>query len=368
MTKHMIGRGAIIAAVVVYLGVTVGCILNGPADSVAEKRTAERRPMVIHAVRQTGLPFRGVAMQLQRVDWMETEYRKSIDDIVDVGADTVMFVIDAHMENGGSTRIYLDMRLTPSPELLGSLIDYAKSKKLRVVLMPIVLLDRARGNEWRGTIKPDDWSEWWENYRNMLYQYSWIAEGHAVDLLVVGSELVSTESHQEEWRTTIAEVRKVFKGMITYSANWDHYREVPFWDQLDLLSMNSYYKLGDDHNVSVENIQSRWKEIQNNILSFQRTLGKPLVLLEVGWCSQRNAADSPWDYTQPDVPIDLDLQRKLYEGFFRSWHGVREFGGFMIWEWPPGDGGPTNRGYTPEAKPAEKVLRDWLAKPAWDVR
>jgi len=131
--------------------------------------------------------------------------------------------------------------------------------------------------------------------------------------------------------------------------------------------MNSYYKLGENRHVSIEEIQRRWGDIKNNLHSFQQEVGKPLVFLEVGWCSQQNAADEPWDYTK-DIPVDLELQRKLYEGFFRSWHGTAWFGGFMIWEWPPGPGGNDDRGYTPEAKPAEKVLREWLAKPRWQVQ
>ena len=67
------------------------------------------------------------------------------------------------------------------------------------------------------------------------------------------------------------------------------------------------------------------------------------------------------------MPLDLDLQRKLYEGFFRSWYGVTGFGGFMIWEWTAQRRRPEDRGYTPKGKPAEEVLREWLAKPRWKV-
>ncbi len=63
--------------------------------------------------------------------------------------------------------------------------------------------------------------------------------------------------------------------------------------------------------------------------------------------------------------MDLELQRKLYEGFFRSWHGNPNLAGYMIWEWTPGDGGRNDPGYTPEGKPAEQVLRQWLAKGGW---
>jgi len=367
--RKMFRVAVTVASVVLYVGVMLGCMLSAGPEQNRQVARLGRPQTVRGATRVAGLPFRGVAVQLQRIDWMDSEYRKAVDEIADLGADTVSFVVDARMENGSSSRIYLDMRSTPTPDELISLIQYAKQEHgLRVVLMPIVLLDRPRGLEWRGTINPEDWSEWWASYRAMLYHYCWIAESAKVDLLVVGSELVSTESKAEQWRQTIDMVRQNFRGLITYSSNWDHYDNIPFWEQLDLIGMNSYWKLGEDHTVSVEEIVARWKKIKRTLYEFQQKKGKPLILLEAGWCSLQNAADESWDYTKETVPIDLDLQRRLYEGFFRSWYGEPWFGGFMIWEWPPSRGGPENRGYTPKNKPAEQVLREWLKKPRWEVR
>ena len=64
------------------------------------------------------------------------------------------------------------------------------------------------------------------------------------------------------------------------------------------------------------------------------------------------------------------MQKRLYEGFFETWYGEPHLGGFSIWAWTPGDGhdDDNRKGYTPEGKPAEKVLREWLAKPAWAVK
>ena len=75
-----------------------------------------------------------------------------------------------------------------------------------------------------------------------------------------------------------------------------------------------------------------------------------------------NAASEPWDYTVEDAPLDLDLQKRLYEGFFNVWHGNPNLGGYSIWEWPPGEGGKDDNQYTPEGKPAQEELRMWLAK------
>jgi hypothetical protein len=380
----MLARTFIAAAVLLYLTV-LGCVVL-PGSTPAKKLSTEGQPdsgipaPLASGQRPPGaMPYRGAAIQIQRVDWID-KYKKSIDEIAAVGCDTVSFVIDTRMENGHTSEIWLDMRMTPTPDKLTDLIQHAKSKGLRVIVMPIVLLDKPIENEWRGTIKPDYWPDWFDSYRSMLLHFAWICEQNKVDVMSVGSELVSSEKEKQEWTRTIEAVRGVFHGQLTYSANWDHYTSVPFWNQLDLIGMNSYYTLGEDKNVSVDEIVRRWRDIQKDLLSFQKRIGKPLLFLEVGWCSLTNAAKEPWNYPDESAQIDDDLQKRLYEGFFRAWYREPGLGGFVIWEWTCGDGGaakagpdgkePTEeeaeallRGYTPENKPAEKVLRAWLAKP-----
>lgn len=363
-------RKLILGLAVAVYAVVIGCALVSSSGRSSPAGQEARTPTTYPAVLAEGLPYRAVGMQVQRVDWIE-KYKRSIDEIADTGADAVKFVLDPRQENGTSSRIYLDMRMTPTPEKLGELIRHAKSRNLRVILMPIVLLDAPRGSEWRGTIKPESWTSWWKSYRDMLLHFAWIAQGNGVDVLVVGSELVSTETQIDEWTKTIQEVRDVFKGQLTYSANWDHYSGIKFWDQLDFIGMNSYWRLGKGRNASVDEIKGNWAKIQKELFEFRGRVGKPIFFLEVGWCSMANMAYEPWDYTKTefDVPTDTELQKRLYQGFFESWHGKQELGGFSIWEWTPdpdeGDEAgerAKRRGYTPEGKPAEQVLRDWLKK------
>jgi hypothetical protein len=368
----MSGRGVAVLLVLLAVGTYVTVAGIGCMDSAARGGNPAGSGAGTHAfatTRAKGLPFRGVAMQIQRVDWID-KYEQSEDEIADTGADTVLLVVEGRQEDGSSSHIYLDMRVTPTPEKLAELIDHAKKRHLRVVLMPIVLLDNPKSDtEWRGTLKPTSWDDWFDSYRDMLTQFAWIAQGHGVDVMVVGSELVSTEPKLDQWTKTIAKVREVFHGSLTYSANWDHYNTndmLPIWDQLDLIGMNSYYKLGDDHTATVGEIEGRWKKIQKDLHAFQSKVHKPLMFLETGWCSLQNAASEPWDYTQTELPADNDLQKRLYEAFFNVWYGDPQLGGFMMWEWPPGPA--DERGYSPKGKPAEAVLRQWMSKPAWAVK
>jgi hypothetical protein len=238
--------------------------------------------------------------------------------------------------------------------------------------MPVVLLDAPINGEWRGTIRPTSWDDWWTSYREMMQVFSSVAEVHHVDMLVVGSELVSTEHMKEQWNTTIDQVRANYKGKLTYSSNWDHYEAVTFWDKLDMVGMNSYWQLSKNvgtANVTTDEIKERWRDIQGELFPFLRRVHKPLFFTEIGWFSQPSVAKEPWDYTKAaDQPVDLELQKKLYQGFFESWWGNPILGGFSIWEWPPNAGGPEDKGYTPENKPALDVLKQWLKKGRWEVK
>jgi hypothetical protein len=361
----MKGNVLVAAALAVFFS-ALGCVMWPSATSTVSSAEAEKSPTT-GIVRTTAMPYVGVAMQLQE-PWRMSEYMTSLDQIAGLGADTVSLVVAARQDTAASSHVFIDMRNSPSPEQLKAIISHAKSRKLRVILMPIVLLVDPGEHDWRGTIHAEDWNKWWDSYREMIEHYAAIAQESGVDVLVIGSELVSTERFGDQWTKTIHMIRHDFSGALTYSSNWDHYTSVPFWDELDMIGMNSYWKLGENRKVTVDQIVGRWREIQTDLFKFEHKTGKPLILLEAGWCSLTNAADEPWNYVPDSPALDLDLQRKLYEGFFSAWWDLPELGGFIIWEWPPGAGGADDLGYTPKGKPAERTMKQWFTKPRWTVR
>jgi hypothetical protein len=368
----MFQRSIIIAGLVAYALVLIILVHSSSQTSQANGASQAGGGSGQTASSLEGLPFRSVGVQIQRVDWIE-DYKKVFAQIAAIGADTVELVVDTRQENSKSSRIYLDYRMTPTTAQLGDLIDAAHKLHLRVILMPVVLLDNPIGDAWRGTIEPENWDDWWNSYRSMIDVFSSVAQVHHVEMLVIGSELVSTEQYVDEWKKTIQLTRDNYKGKLTYSSNWDHYDGVGFWNLLDVVGMNCYWKMSSHEGsakVKVSEIEEHWQGIQKDLLPFLKKTHKPLFFTEIGWFSQANAAREPWDYTkaESEEPLDLDMQKKLYEAFFQSWYGNPLLAGFSIWEWPPNTGGPEDRGYTPQGKPAENVLKSYLAKGPWQVK
>jgi hypothetical protein len=309
--------------------------------------------------------YRGVALQMQTGFGPVDAYRPLVAEIADLGADTVLLCTAGFMEHARGQGVFIDSRKTPSPEDFRDIILEARAMGLKVIVMPILLLTHPRGSEWRGVIEPPDWDDWWRQYREFIAHFANIARDAGADGLIIGSELVSTEKYTAQWVRTIETARKYFpKGRLGYSANWDHYEPVQFWDKLDFVGMTSYYKLADRKGASVDEMIAKWKPIKADVLAWQRKTGKPIVLTEVGWCSQFGAATAPWNYYQNmhATPEGHEEQRRLYEAFMRVWADTPAVVGVIWWEWTGSPGGSEDHGYTPKGKPAEKLLRGWFAE------
>ena len=238
------------------------------------------------------------------------------------------------------------------------IVEEAHALGLRVFLLPIVQLERVDSRQWRGTIEPVDWDLWFESYERFILHYARLAAEEGVDLLSVGSELSSTEGFRDRWVQLIGRVRAVYGGTLTYSANWDHFRQVSFWDQVDMLGLSGYYQLSSEIPATYPVLYETWQAIRRDLLSWQQTEGKPLLFTELGYPSRANAARSPWDYTARGYP-DLHLQRLCFRAFIETWKDTPALAGVYLWIWESDKGGRTDTGYAWRGKPAEAEIETW---------
>ncbi len=304
-------------------------------------------------------PYHGVAIQVHSAHDVVPRGRQMLREIAALGADTALFGLDGFQKHVESTKIAPDPVRMPTDDEWLELFAQAHDLDLRVVLMPKILLSDPRGNNWRGKIQPTSWDEWFDQYTKFVVRYAQLAERGHVEVYIVGSDLVSTEKYTEQWRRVIGNVRAVYSGRISYSANWDHYRGIQFWNDVDLIGMTSYHKLSDRPGPSLDALRTRWAEIRDRIVEWQRTIRKPILFTEAGWCSQEGCSVEAWNYYRQEkaTPAGLQEQRDCYQAFVDTWAHHEAVAGILWWEWSATPGGSHDFSYTPKGKPAEQVLR-----------
>lgn len=108
---------------------------------------------------------------------------------------------------------------------------------------------------------------------------------------------------EEGWRRVIAAARERFGGTLTYAANFDRYRQVGFWDALDLIGINSYFPLrsrlldGDGGARLEPLLEARWESLLRGIDAWRASIGLPhrrVLFTELGYVARADSTMRPW--------------------------------------------------------------------------
>lgn len=289
------------------------------------------------------------------------DYAAELDELKKLGVTHVSMVVSWKQRDVRSTTIEPDPTKTIPDAALRTLLRAASKRGLKVLLFPILELEVRRPLEWRGTLKPADLDVWWKAYVRFVLHYAEIAGQEGVAVYSVGSELVTTETWRDRWYALISQVEKKFPGELIYSANWDHFEPVSFWERLDYVGVTAYHELTRALDAHETELAKGWDKPKDALVAFSKKIKKPIVITEVGYTSQDGAAIHPWDYTSR-APVDLEEQRRCYAAFALAWGGVGELAGVFFWNWF-GAGGATDASYTPRGKPAAGVVSGWYAQP-----
>jgi len=327
---------------------------------------------------------RGVALGLFATD-PEWDYGPLVDEIRARGATDVLVVVNAYQSNRFASDIARRPGRSPSDATVARTLEQVRRGGMRAALMPVVRLQTRGPHDWRGTITPADGLDaWFASYRRFVLPLARIAENAGAQRFVVGSELSSLERYEDRWRALISELRRHFTHTLIYSANWDHAHAVRFWDALDEVGLTAYFPLGSvsvsasgsasgsvsvsasasasaSEPLSASTLARAWQGPRAEISALARRVGKPVLITEVGYPSQRTAANHPWDDAS-GADLDLHLQQRLYRSFCDAFTQTPSVSGFYVWNWF-GFGGPHDMGFTPRGKPAASELARCFARP-----
>ena len=300
------------------------------------------------------------------------DYRAEIDRIAATGATCVSLQAIYRMETGRSCEIRRHPTSSPTEAALRRTFREARAAQLRMMFFPTInLRDEAENADWwRGNIEPSDWDLWWRNYTAFNVNLARIAQEEGVEWYSVGTEMGSTHRFPDRWRQLVAEVRKVFKGKITYSVNFDSHDGFTFGDCLDVIGMNTYDPIAKYKEYpSEDDVRDAWWWIVNKARTLHARFNRPVMITEVGYPSVAHAHVGPWDF-RTDKPKDLALQKFLLEGAFgvlRNWSD-----GEAVFYYLYGEnlnrkpvGGPEDRTYAVWGKPAQATLQAYFALPIY---
>lgn len=302
-------------------------------------------------------------------DFASGNFNQSVNNLAGTNVNYITLGIPYYQTNPSTTDIQAGNN-TPSDSALASAIDHIHSKGLHVMLKPeLYNFD----NEWSANINPPDRTTWFNNYGQMLEHLGQIAQSHGVEEICIGTELIDMSSkdfngsNTQNWVNMIDNLRGVFSGKLTYSANWgpsgsvDEVDQIGFWQNLDYIGISAYYNLNTADN-SVGSLENAWNQWLGQIQAASQNNGnKPVLFTEIGYRSVDNAHTQPWDYNLGGG-YNAQEQANDYQALFDYWSKQPFMIGVHLWNWSsdPNAGGSGNTDYTPQNKPAEGVMNQWL--------
>ncbi len=285
----------------------------------------------------------------------------SLKKLSEIGVEYVAICVTQYQEKHNSTKIKRTDQ-TPADFSIRHAIKTAHKLGMKVMLKPhIDLIDKHDGTYWRADIgftNEEDWQKWAVEYCKFIRHYAKIAEKLDVELFCIGTELAFAAQKNGIWEDMIIpEVKKVYSGKLIYAANWDNYKNIKFWKDLDYVGIDAYFPLTYKSNPTVEDIKTGWEKWKYDLEAWQKQINKPIIFTEIGYASTSHAASNPWQ-GGTFGNADIETQAKCYKAFFESFEGSSWLAGVYWWRWNTNiyAGGKHNRQFTPQNKPAEKII------------
>lgn len=205
-----------------------------------------------------------------------------------------------------------------------------------------------------------DWKALEESYTSFILEYADLAEKVNAEIFCIGTELeLFVKFRPTYWSQLIEKIKTIYKGKLTYAANWNEFAKTPFWDQLDYIGIDAYFPLSKKKTPTYEDCLKGWKSHKPIIEKLSKQQDRPILFTEYGYRSVDYSGRQPWvsDHTMRDVNLEAQVNttKALLDTF---WHEDWFAGGF-VWKWfimHDEVGGHDNPMFTPQNKPVEAVL------------
>ncbi|MBM7866769.1 hypothetical protein GTO89_03985 [Heliobacterium gestii] len=220
---------------------------------------------------------------------------------------------------------------------------------------------------------PGDVNAWFEEWSRICLQAAYFAHQEGIDTLVISDGIIHLEPHSREWIALIEDIRKLYRGRITYRTQWwytswanpvslyEYRRKLqnPLFDKVDFISISAYFELTNREQPPEKELVDAWRRstrylrrqpIFDQVRDLHERWRKPIFFGEVGYVDRSGTNRMPWS-AAPSERENLQEQRDCFAAFFRVFWHQPWFLGASVFQIHM----PESR-YYPMDRPAESII------------
>lgn len=334
-----------IIIVVTLLGIIFLCCKTGN-DFTRSKTKSYHKSLV------KGFNFTGTSYEM-------TDF-STFSELKEIGSNWVSFSPFCYMINGKEGEVidtFPRQWVGESVKGVSTYIDEAKKRGLKVLINPhIWVVDGTFTGDLK--LNREERAVWQKSYSSYLLKWASTCEAKGVEMLSLGNELKTPVAQDKDyWYSLIKAIRKVYSGRLTYASNWDNVEQIPFWQELDVVSVNAYFPLSTARNPSEKEITAGWTKWVKVLTDLKEIYAKPVVFTELGYQTKTHCCAEPWDYTT-SYEEDERCQELAFKAFFEVVLGSKSCDGVFIWKWYDKHDKHKHDSYSPQGKSAMKVIKN----------
>jgi glycosyl hydrolase family 113 len=313
------------------------------------------------------------------VGYASPAYARTLDEARGMGATWIAVTPFGRVADLGGTGVDLTFEAPFNRNRRDVIraIEMAHEHGMHVMLVPHLWVE---SGDWRGLIDPKSdagWARWSEGYERFIHAWALVAEAAHAEMFSAGVELRSwvTTSRAPSFTRVLGGVRRVYHGILTYSANWDDVDETVVLGDLDVIGLNAFYPLEDASGAAGPSMAEGAQLVREKVHRLAEQWHKPVLFTETGYTARPDPARRPWEW--PDkmshVQVDDAAQAVAYRALLQAVLDEPDFAGFFVWRVfadPDDTSQEAPWGFSPRGKPAEIVVRDafaarWGCDPWW---
>ena len=291
-------------------------------------------------------------------------FAKHVQPVVNVNANYAAIMPFGFVRNLQYPEIVFDTDRQRVGETKVGIKQYAeqlKKQQIKIMVKPQIWVWRG---EFTGNIKMEteaDWKTLENTYSKFILNYAEAAAEIHADIFCICTELEKfVENRPDFWFELIEKIKAIYKGELTYAANWNEYEKTPFWNEMDYIGIDAYFPVSNSKTPTVEDCLEGWMKHKKVIKSYSDTYEKPILFTEYGYRSVDFSGKAPWKSNRDLGEVNFEAQNNTTQALFETFWQEDWFAGGFIWKWfhnYENINSEKNNMFTPQKKPVEAIIK-----------